>query len=182
MLGINDLQPGVRLRYNGKPYEIVKSEHIKMAQSHGIQRVRMRNLLDGSALDETFKGNQTLEEIDLERKKAQFLYKDDSGCHFMDPASFEQFSIKKTDKSAYLKEGQEYAIIYLDGEPLDVELPTKVTLKVTQAPPGIRGDRSSAGTKQIVLENGITINAPLHIKQGEQIIVDTRTGGYVSRG
>lgn len=184
MLSINDLQPGVRLRYNNKPYQIIKSEHIKMAQSHGIMRVKMRNLLDDSVLDETFKGNQTLEEVSLERKQGQFLYCDENACHFMDPISFEQLEIGNRlmeNRKRFLKEGETYQVVFIDNQPVDVDLPIKVTLKVMQAPPGVRGGRAQAGTKQVVLENGLVVNAPLHIKQGQEIVLDTRTGDYVGR-
>lgn len=184
MLTINQLQPGVRLRYHGKPYEIVKSEHLKMAQSHGIQRVRMRCLTDGSTINETFKGNQMLEQISFERKKSQLLYCDDASCHFMDPTTFNQWQLQKrlvAAKSNYLKQGQECQVVFIDNEPIDLDLPIKVTLTVTQAPPGVKGDRSQAGTKQVVLENGLTISAPLHVRTGDQIVVDTRTSEYVGR-
>lgn len=184
MLSITQLQPGVRVKYNNKPYEILKSEHVQMGRGSGIQRVRMRCLRDGSTIGETFKGNQTVEEVKLIRRPGQFLYCDNENCHFMDPQTFAQNIIAKkiiNEKLKFLKEGETYQAIIIDEEFLDIELPQKIILQVKSAPPGLKGDRTSAGTKPIELENGLIVNAPLHIKVGEQIIVDSRNGGYVSR-
>lgn len=182
MLTINDLKPGVNFLWQGKPYEVLKSEHVQMGRGGGIQRLKVRGLLDGSTLDVTFKGNQTFDEVMLERKKGQFLYQDKIGFHFMDPISFEQCQFAAADKTKFLQEGKEYTILYLDNQPIDFELPIKIILKVVESPPGVKGDRAQAGTKQVILENGLVVTAPLHIKQGETVVVDTRSGAYVGKG
>lgn len=184
MLSITQLQPGVIILINNAPYEVLSSNHVQMGRGGGIQRVKLRNLRDGSVVDQTFKGNQTVPEVKLERKSVQYLYTNGPKTIFMDPTTFEQFekesaAIKGSLK--YLKEGDTIDSLWLEGQLLSLQLPIKMTITVTDTEPGLRGDRQTAGTKPATLETGTTIQVPLFIKVGDKIVIDTRTGKYIER-
>lgn len=184
MLSITDLQPGVTCVYNQKPFIVLESTHEKQGRGGGIQHVKMRCLTDGTVLQQNFKGNDKLAEAEVNRTQAQFLYKDDAAAYFMDQTNFEQFSLVKILCSKaidYLPEGIIVDLLIYNEKPVSVNPPIKVVVKVAHADPGIKGDRASAGTKSVMLESGATIQAPLFIKTGDSIVVDTRTGTYVER-
>jgi elongation factor P len=184
MLSINELQPGVVIVLNSKPYQVVESRHLKMGRGGGIQQVKLRGLLDNSVLNQNFKGNDSLQEADLVRRQAQYLYCDNTQAHFMDQTTFEQFSLNKDAISKvleYLPANIVVDVLIYNDKPVAINAPIKVSVKVAHADPGIKGDRSSAGTKAVEIETGASIQAPLFIKTGEQIIIDTRTGSYVER-
>jgi len=184
MLSMSEMKIGVTVTHNNAPYEIIKADHHKMGRGGAVLKLKMRKLIDGSVLEKTIQGNDSLELADLEHKDVQYLYGDDNGYSFMDQESYETITLDKNkigEKGQYLKEGLEVEAMYFNGKPVSIELPIKLPMKVTQAPPSIKGDTAQGGTKQITLETGLTVNAPLFIKEGETVIVDTRTGSYVER-
>jgi elongation factor P len=184
MLNINELQPGVCVVLNNKPYQVVEAKHLKMGRGGGIQQVKLKGLLDGSILNQNFKGNDSIEEANLQRRQAQFLYSDNDNAYFMDQETFEQFTLSKDQIGKtldYLPSNIITDILIYNDKPVSVNPPIKVSIKVSHADPGIKGDRSNAGTKAVTLETGATIQAPLFIKTGENIIIDTRFGTYVER-
>ncbi|MFA6098007.1 MAG: elongation factor P [Patescibacteria group bacterium] len=185
MLTINDLKTGAYLTLQGEPYVVVKHDFIKMAQSKGIMRVNLRNLKTGQVLDQTFKGQEKIEEADISRSKANYLYQDGQSYYFMDNSSYDQFFVSETqlgDKRNFLIENMEVEVLNYNGEPINIEVPNKVKLKVKQAPPGIRGDTAQGSvTKRVTLENGYEVDTPLFIKEGEIVEVNTETGKYVGK-
>lgn len=184
MLSITQLQPGVTILWNDQPFQVLHAEHVQMGRGGGIQRVRIRNLKDGTILDQTFKGNQTILEAALERKPLQFLYQDGTNAMFMDPHTFEQFAKSLTtikEQLTYLKEGEIVESLWFNHELLSIQLPIKMTFVISQTEPGLRGDRQTAGTKPATIETGAVIQVPLFINTGDRIIIDTRTGRYVER-
>lgn len=184
MLSITELQPGVSIKFNAKLYIVTDSKHLKMGRGGGIQQVKMRCLTDGTVLQNNFKGNEKVEEANLNRQTCQYLYTDSNGSYFMDLNTFEQYCLSAQNTPKELEvvpEGTNVDIVLYHEKPVFAYLPIKVTVKVKEAAPGVKGDRSSAGTKTITLETGATIQVPLFIKTGDVIIVDTRTRGYVER-
>ncbi len=184
MLSITDLKTGTAFEFENQPYTVLYSEHSKMGRGGAVLRSKIKNLLTGAIIDKTFKGSDSFGEVDLERKKAQYLYKDEETYNFMDSTTFEQFEIKGEKigfSKDYLKEGQNIDVIYYKDEPINVELPIKLPLEITYTEPGFKGDSVSNTTKPATLETGAEINVPLFIKIGDKIIVDTRTGKYVER-
>ena len=184
MLTINDLKIGTKITYNDAPYVVIFSQHSKLGRGGGIMRTRLRHLIDGTIIEKTFAGAEKLEEAELETKKAQYLYKDDTGYHFMDSGTFEQFSLAKNQlgKTAdFLKESGEVDILYFDDKPINLNLPIKIVLEVTYTEPGFRGNTTSNVLKPATLETGAQINVPIFIKIGDKIVLDTRTGEYVER-
>lgn len=182
-LPIAQVKSGMVIVVNGNPFFVLSSSHSKLGRGRGIQRVRIKSITDGSVREETFRGNEAIEQGDVENRQAQYLYGDSANAHFMNP-EFEQVSVPAKligTKQQFLKEGEHYTLKYFQNRPIGIDLPIKLTLVVTQTDPGLRGDRASAGTKPAKLETGIIVQVPLHIKIGDTIVVDTRDGSYVER-
>ncbi|MEA2088634.1 MAG: elongation factor P [Patescibacteria group bacterium] len=184
MLNFNEIKLGSTLKFNNEPYIVIFAQHLKMGRGGAILKTKLKNLINGSVLEHSIKGSDKMEEADLERTKASFLYSEGSDYFFMDESDFEQFSLNKNilgDKVRFLKEGTIVNILNFEKKPVAIELPTKVELKVTSAPPGIKGDTAQGGTKAVTVETGATINAPLFINNDDIIRVNTETGEYVER-
>lgn len=184
MLSISDLQTGTFLIYNGAPHQVIFREHSKLGRGGAILRSKIKNLLTGAILDITFKGNEKFDEAEMSRSKAQFTYREADKYNFMDMKSFEQFELPKGQigmQADFLNEGVEVDVLSWNGKPINISLPFKVDLKVVEAPPSIKGNSAGAVTKQVVLESGAKISAPIFIKAGDIVKVNTQTGEYVER-
>lgn len=184
MLGITDLKVGAKIEYNGEPYQVIASRHVKMGRGGAIQQTKLKNLITGNVINQNFKGNDRFKEPDLVQTKAQFLYHDGEEYHFMDEGTYEQFSLDRKQlgvKVNYLKEGATVTIVLFNDQPITVEIPTKIVLAVKKAPPGIRGNTAQGGTKQVTLETGAQLAVPLFIKEGDKVRVNTESGEYVER-
>jgi elongation factor P len=184
MLSISEIKTGRVIVLNGQPYVIVKTDHHKMGRGGAVLKTKLRNLIDGSMLDRTFQGNDKAEEAQTEKKKANYLYKDDSNAYFMDNESYEQFSLSVEqigEKLKFMKEGVDVDVLYFQGSPAAVDLPIKVELKVVMAPPGVKGNSAGNVTKTVELETGAQVNAPMFINEGDVIRINTDTEEYVER-
>lgn len=194
MLSINDLKIGTKVIFNGEPYVVVFSQHSKQGRAGAVLRSKLKNLLNGATVEHTFAGAEKLEEAILETKKAQFLYSDDVNFYFMDPVSFEQFEIAKNklgDSVKFLKEGGEIDLLYFsaqggsayggDGNPINIQLPIKMKFRITETEPGYRGNTATNVLKPAKIETGAEVKVPIFIKEGDEIVIDTRTGEYVER-
>ena len=181
---LNSIKAGLSILVEGEPYLVLESDFMRTAQRKPVMRTKLRHLITGRVLEQTFKPGDKVEEADMSRVKANFLYADDKQAHFMNQETFEQFDFPReslAEKIGFLKDGLEVNILNFNSNPINVEMPKKVTLKVTEAPPGVRGDTAGNVTKQVKLETGLTVNAPLFIKEGEEIIINTDTSQYVER-
>ncbi|MCX6810104.1 MAG: elongation factor P [Candidatus Berkelbacteria bacterium] len=185
MLSISDLQLGTALIYNGAPHQVIFREHSKLGRGGAILRSKIKNLLTGAILDITFKGNEKFEEAQMNRSKATFTYRAGQIYNFMDSVNFEQFELKGEQigtQADFLKEGVEVDVLSWNSKPININLPFKVDLEVVEAPPAVRGNTAQGSvTKPVVLETGSKLNAPLFIKTGDLIKVNTQTGEYVER-
>jgi elongation factor P len=185
MLNISDLQVGTFLIYNGQPHQLVAREHSKLGRGGAILRSKLKNLISGALFDITFKGNEKLEEADITRAKAQLTYRDQSGYHFMDTKTYEQYDLNESvvgKSGEFLKEGMEVDVLNFNSNPINVNPPIKVDLEVTQAEPATRGNTAQGSvSKPVVLETGVSIQAPIFICVGDIIKVNTETGEYVER-
>ncbi len=184
MLEFNQLKLNKVISYKNQPYKIVFAQHSKQARSGAVLRTKLKNLITGDVLEKTFNGGDKFEEADLERAKANFLYKDDDNSYFMDQENFEQFQFSNTDienELNYLKEGSQIEVLKFNSEPVSVILPTKMEFKIISAPPGIKGDTAGTATKQVTIETGADIKCPLFIKDGDSIRINTENGEYVER-
>ncbi|HFC36144.1 MAG TPA: elongation factor P [Candidatus Moranbacteria bacterium] len=184
MLGISKIKTGKNIVLDGEPYKVLYDEHSKMGRAGAVLRTKLRNLITGAVLEKTFQGADKVEEADVEKTFAQFLYREGDSFIFMDNSSYEQFSLSGDvigKLKDFLVEGTEVGILNFNGAPINVELPVKIKLKVTEAPPGIKGDTASGGDKLVTLETGAKITTPLFVEKGDVIVVNTEKGEYVSR-
>ena len=175
---------GVIVLFNNQPHEVIWSNFVRMQQRKPVIQTKLRNLITGKVLDYSFKSGEKIEEAEVNKQKAQFLYADITGAHFMNNETYETIDLPKEiagDKIPYLKEGETVSLQYFDGKPISLELPVKVELKVKETPPGIKGDTSSGGSKPATLETGLIVNVPLFIKENDVIRVNTETGEYTER-
>jgi len=185
MLNISEIKTGKSIILNGEPYAVIYCEHSKMGRAGAVLRTKLKNLISGAVLEKTFQGADRIEEAEIAKSKAQYLYKDGENYVFMDNETYNQFSLSRETLGGsvkYLIEGTEVVILNFNGRPANIELPVKMKLKVVEAPPGVKGDTVSGGSKAVKLETGLEITAPLFIKKGDEVIVNTEKGEYVSRG
>lgn len=182
--GITDLKKGTVFQYEGVPYRVVEYSQKVMGRGGSIVNVKIKSLIDGKVLDKTFKGNEALEPADVAQKVVQYLYSDGNACFFMDPHSYDQFELSQNemgDMTGYMKDGDEVTALLFDGKVIGVELAKNVPLKVTYTENAVKGDTSSAITKDATLETGITVKVPAFIKVGDVLSIDTTTGAYRER-
>lgn len=182
--GITDLKKGQIFQMDGVPYRVIEYGQKVMGRGGSIVNVKIKSLLDGKVLDKTFKGNESIEPADITNKNVQYLYNDSTTFYFMDEASYEQYELPAADVSGqagFMKEGDTVQAQLFDGRVTNIELPKNVPLTVTHAEDAVRGDTSSAVTKNAELETGITIRVPAFVKTGDVISVDTTTGAYRER-
>ena len=179
-----DLKKGTVVQLDGKPYRVTEYSQKVMGRGGSIVNVKLKNLLDGSVIPKTFKGQDKIEPAEVNNKAVQYLYRDGTTFHFMDPATFEQFELPGdiVDVAAdYLKEGDELTLQFFDGRVINVELPKNLFLTVTYTEDVVKGDTTSAVTKDAVLETGLSIRVPAFIKTGDIVSVDTSTVEYRER-
>lgn len=180
----SDFKKGVALLWKNEPYIIANFQKVNPGKGTAFTRTKIKNCKTGKVLEITFKSGEQIETADLMRKKAQFLYEDPNSYNFMEQDTYEQVNINKEivgEQGKYLKEDLEVYILYYNGNPISIDLPPKINYKVTEAPEAVKGDTSTTATKYITLENGLKITAPLFIKEGDNIKVNTETGEYVER-
>jgi elongation factor P len=183
-LSITELKKGALFEWQGEPYRVVEYSQKVMGRGGSIVSVKIKSLVSGKVLEKTFKGNEKLENADVSSQTVQFLYSDNKKFYFMNQQSFEQFEVASDlvgISAGFIKEGDEVTLQLFNGNAINVELPKNVPLKVTRAENAVKGDTSSAITKDAELETGITIKVPAFIKTGDMISVDTTTGAYRER-
>jgi len=184
MLSLSEIKSGKNITLDGTPYAVLYHEHSKTGRAGSVLRTRLKNLMTGTVLEKTFQGSEQVSEADIQKSKAQFIYKEGSDYYFMDIETYEQFSLSREalgNNTDYIKEETEVTLLNFNGNPINIELPIKIKLKVTEAPPGIKGNTVSTGGKLVTLETGLKISTPLFVKSGDEIIINTEKGEYVSR-
>jgi elongation factor P len=184
MLSLSDIKTGKTLSLNNEPYLVIFHQHSKMGRAGAVLRTKLRNLKNGAVVEKTFQGSDKIEEADMAKSKAQYLYKEGENYFFMDNANYEQFSLPKSvlgDLTNFLLEGIEITILVYGTTPINIELPVKMDFKVVEAPPGVKGNTADGGSKQVTLETGIKVNTPLFVKEGDIIRINTETGEYSER-
>jgi elongation factor P len=184
MLSLSDIKSGKNIVLDGIPYAVLYHEHSKTGRAGSVLRTRIKNLATGAVLEKTFQGADQVAEADVTKGKAQFLYKENNAYAFMDNESYEQFTLPAEalgNAVSYLIEGTEIVVLYFNSNPINIELPIKMRLRVIEAPPGIKGNTVSTGGKMVTLETGLKISTPLFVQEGDEIIINTEKGEYVSR-
>ena len=180
-----DIRNGMCLDIDGQYYFITEFLHVKPGKGAAFVRTKMKNVVTGRTLERTFNAGVKIEEVRIERRPYQFLYKDDMGCNFMNNETFEQISINKDciNGAEFMKEGDNLEVVmHAESETvLYADMPTHVILEVTYTEPGLRGDTATNTLKPATVETGATVRVPLFIEVGEKIKVDTRDGSYSER-
>jgi elongation factor P len=184
MAAANDLRKGMAIKYNGNTAIVLDVQHRTPGNLRAFVQAIIRYINTGKSADVRFGSTDKVELIDMSRTTLEFSYKDNSGYHFMDPSSYETITLQDNllkDAKDYLVENLSVEVLYTEGRPVQVELPSSVNLKVVESAEGVRGDTASNVTKPALLETGKTVNVPLFIHEGESIKIDTRTGNYMGR-
>jgi len=183
MITSGELRKGLTIELEGKLYQVIDYQHIKMKRT-ALIRLKLYDIRAEHTIERTFQSSEKFVRARLDYRSMQYLYNDGNLYYFMDEENFEQVSLDSNqlgDAINYLKEGMSLQISSYQGELVGVELPTAVELQVIETGPGFKGDTATAGNKPAKLETGITIQVPLFINQGDTIKVDTRDGSYLER-
>ena len=186
MLGLADLRKGKGkiIVLDNEPYVITSAEFLRKQQRRPVVRTTLKHLRTNATREHSFQQSDRIPEADVERREGQFLYREGEQLVFMDQQTYEQWQLDADIAGAaarLLVEGQAVDVITFEGTPVSVELPIKVDRKVIDAPPGVRGDTSSNVMKEVTIEGGAIVKAPLFVNQGDIIRIDTRDGSYVER-
>lgn len=184
-LSVNELKPKIYFIYEGQPYVVLETHHLKMQQRRPVVQTKMRNLINGKVLERNFAQSDVFEEADVQRKKVKFLYGHRDQYWFIDEKDpSKRFELSKDiliDQVNFIKANTVLDALEFEGNIITVELPIKMEFKVVEAPPAIKGDTAQGGVKQIKIETGAYVNAPLFIEENDIIRINTETGEYVER-
>ena len=184
MITAGDFKRGVVVDIGGELFQVVEYAHSKVAQRANMVRFKLKSLKDGRVQERSVPSSEKFSRAQLEPSEVQYLYHDGGIYYFMDTKTFEQMQLDKDllgDAVSYLKEGETIQLVSYKGQPVGVDLPTTVTLKVKQTAPGFKGDTATAGTKPATVETGLVVKVPLYVSEGDTIKVDTRDGSFVER-
>ncbi|MDY4788735.1 MAG: elongation factor P [Bacilli bacterium] len=184
MISVNDLRPGVAFSYENQLLVVLNTQLNKTAMRQMIVKIKVKNLKTGAITELSFTGGDKVDTVHLDKRPMQYLYDDGTDLVFMDNETYDQVSISKEKlewERNFLVENQDVEITMYEGEILGIALPVKVTLKVTETSPAVRGDTATKATKDAILETGYLVKVPLFIEEGEDLIIRTDTGEYDSR-
>lgn len=185
MATTSDIRKGAVIKHNNDLYVVVEFQHVNPGKGAAFTRTRMKNLGNAKVIELTYKSGESLEIVSVQFQTMQYLYKTGDNYAFMNTTSYEQIEMDGDligDDAKYLKEGIEAIIGIYEERPVSIQLPKKIQYKVVEAPPAVKGDSASGNvTKEIGLDNGLKIQAPIFIKEGEEILVNTETGEYSAR-
>ncbi len=185
MIGVQDLRKGTTfIDSDGSLYKVLEYQHVKMGRGNAVIKTRLRNIKTGATVDRSFQSGGRVQDVRLDRHTVQYLYNDGETYHFMDTETYEQPAISRDvlgESAQFLKENVVVELSTYEGQPIEVELPTTVDLKVIEAAPGFKGDTASGGGKPAKLETGVSITVPFFVNVGDIVRVDTRDGSYVTR-
>ena len=180
----NEIKPGMIIEHKDNLWSVLKTQHVKPGKGGAFNQVELKSIKKGTKLNERFRSSDTVEKAVLDEKKFSFLYEDENNCHFMDQTNFEQIQINKKligEKSKLLKENMEVNLQFHEDEPLSVDLPSSVELKIETTDAAIKGQTASSSYKPATLENGIKIMVPPFVNADDKIVLDTRTLEYVKK-
>lgn len=184
MISTNDFRTGVTIELDGDPWQIIDFQHVKPGKGSPFVRAKMKNLRSGNVREDTFRAGEKVPKALVETKEMQYLYASGDEHTFMDMQTYDQINLSTKqieDELKFLLENMKVHIVEYKGEMLGINLPNTVELEVTETEPGIRGDTATGGSKPAKLQTGHTVSVPFFINVGDKLIIDTRTGHYVSR-
>jgi elongation factor P len=172
------------IELDGQLYQILEFQHIKLGRGSAQVRMKLRNVRRGDTIEKTVQAGDRFQRARLDHRNVQFLYRDGDHYHFMDTASYEQLILDSDllgDATNYLNDGMVAVLEEYEGDPIGVELPASVVLRIVKSDIGLRGDTAQGAMKPATLETGLRVNVPLFVNEGDKIRVDTRSGEYVER-
>ena len=184
MIEINDVKKNSKFLVDGFPCSVIDFEHVKPGKGNSFTRCRYKNLITGQLLERTFKSGEKFEEPNIEHKVMQYLYPEAEMLYFMDMQNYEQTIGPKSlagDQSPFLLENMECGILFYNDKPIQVELPIFVNLSIVYCEPGFKGDTATGASKPATMQGGHVVKVPLHLKEGDILKIDTRTGDYVEK-
>ncbi|HBI05206.1 MAG TPA: elongation factor P [Paenibacillaceae bacterium] len=184
MISVNDLRPGITIEVDKDIFSVIEFQHVKPGKGAAFVRTKLRNLRNGSIKETTFRAGEKVSRARIETKEMQYLYASGDEHVFMDTTTYDQISLPAANLKSelrYLLENMLVSIVMYEGEILGVQVPNTVVLEVAETEPGIKGDTASGGTKPATLQTGVVVQVPFFINVGDKLIIDTRSGDYVSR-
>ncbi len=184
MYSTTEFKKGLKIELDGVPFVIVDFQHVKPGKGGAFVRTKLKNLLTGRVLDQTFRSGERVKRPDLMEREMQYLYGEGDRLCMMDNETFEQIMLtgeQVGDGRLFLTENLNVKVLFFNQQPVAVEVPNFVELTVAQTDPGLRGDTATGGSKPVTLESGAVIQVPLFINEGDRVKVDTRTGSYIER-
>ncbi len=184
MYNTSDIRNGLKVEIDNQPYVVTYFQFVKPGKGTAFTRTKLKNLLTGSTLERTFRSGEKLPPTDIVEHEMQYLYDDGEACHFMNTETFEQVGIQLEvvgDTADFLKEEAIVEVLFYKGNPVNIELPNFVELKVEYTEPAVKGNTAQGASKQAKMETGGSVNVPLFIETGEVLRIDTRTRQYVER-
>ncbi|MBK9714269.1 MAG: elongation factor P [Kouleothrix sp.] len=184
MISTGELKKGLTIIHDGELMRIVDYQHVKQGRGSAYVRMTLRNVRSGATVNTTVQAGEKFPVAELEKKTVQFLYREDDTFYFMDTATYDQPAVGLDvvgSAASYLKENEQVDLLTYEGEVLDLALPPNVVLRVEQTEPGYKGDTASGAVKPAIMETGLRVIVPLFIEQGDELRIDTRTGGYIER-
>lgn len=184
MISAGDFKNGLTVEIEGNIYQILEFQHVKPGKGAAFVRTKLKNIINGGAVEKTFRPNEKFEQARIDRKDMQYLYQDGDLFNFMDVETYDQIALSKDDIGDALKFVKENEMVKMcshNGSVFAVEPPLFVELRITDTEPGFKGDTATGATKPAVVETGATVSVPLFVEQDDVIKIDTRTGEYLSR-
>lgn len=185
MASTSDIRKGIVIRQSNDLFVVVEFQHVNPGKGAAFVRTRMKSLSTGKVVEVTYKTSESVNIVQVDFRTMQFLYKDGDNFAFMNMETYEQIEINGDligDDAKYLKEGLDVVVGLYEDRPVNIQIPKKIKYKVVEAPPAVRGDSATGNvTKEITLDNGLKVQAPIFIKEGEEVFVNTETGEYSAR-
>lgn len=184
MISSNDFRPGLTIELDGDPWQVLEFQHVKPGKGSAFVRTKIKNLKHGNTQERTFRAGEKVPRAHVETRQMQYLYNSGDEYTFMDNETFDQVNLPAanlTREIKFLKENMNVSLMIVKGETLGVVLPNTVELEVVDTEPGIKGDTASGGSKPATMETGLIVHVPFFINIGDKLVIDTRSGDYVSR-
>ena len=184
MVSTNDMRPGQSILVDNILYQIIEYQHVKPGKGRAFVKTKLKNLTNGGQVEKTFRADEDVQQAFIDKQPYQFLYNDGDEYYFMNNETFEQIPLNRSllnNQEILLKPNEEVTILMHENNPIDILLPTTVTLKVTNSEPAVKGDSVNSSTKEVTCETGFSLQVPMFINENELIKIDTKSKTYVTR-
>ena len=184
MRSTNEIHKGSVIRHQGSLYLVTSCQFVNPGKGQAFTKTKLRDISTGKGTEVTYKSGESIEVVELQYQNMQYLYKNGAFYSFMNKDTYETVDVQADvvgDDAVYLKEGLDVVALVHDTRPVAIQLPKKIQYTIAQAPPAVRGDTSGNVSKEAIMDNGLRVNVPIFIKEGEDILVNPETGEYSGR-